>query len=184
MREPRSWRMASSSNDARSRALPSAENKISPEIRACGGSSRMMASDVTDFPEPDSPTSPRTSPGLIEKLRSRTAGRNEEAGTAVPGGPAVRTRSGFPRNPIFRWRSSSSAGTSSMLAAGTPSLGVAGEAEGCAYTSRHWPKMRGKPFFGLPTTTTFVFGLLAKVSVASIPFHSNSDGVIPWATIC
>jgi hypothetical protein len=35
----------------------------------------MMASEVTDFPDPDSPTSPSTSPGAMEKLKSRTAGR-------------------------------------------------------------------------------------------------------------
>ena len=34
----------------------------------------MMARDVIDLPEPDSPTIPRTSPGAMEKLRSRTAG--------------------------------------------------------------------------------------------------------------
>jgi hypothetical protein len=32
-----------------------------------------MASDVNDFPEPDSPTNPKTFPAEIEKLRSRTA---------------------------------------------------------------------------------------------------------------
>ena len=44
-----------------------------PLTRACGGSSRNIASDETDFPEPDSPTSPSTSPGAMEKLTSRTA---------------------------------------------------------------------------------------------------------------
>src|SRR5579864_4191847 len=48
----------------------------------------------------------------------------------------------------------------------------------------HCPRISGSPFFEFPTTTTLVFGLLAKVSVASIPFHSSNDGVIPWATIC
>ncbi len=33
----------------------------------------MMASDVTDFPDPDSPTSPSTSPASRRKLTSRTA---------------------------------------------------------------------------------------------------------------
>src|SRR5712692_7495922 len=33
----------------------------------------MMASDVTDFPEPDSPTMPRTWPGPRSKLTPRTA---------------------------------------------------------------------------------------------------------------
>jgi hypothetical protein len=33
----------------------------------------MIASDVTDFPEPDSPTKPSTSPGAMENERLRTA---------------------------------------------------------------------------------------------------------------
>src|ERR1700686_5477159 len=37
----------------------------------------MMASDVIDFPEPDSPTNPRTSPGSMEKDRLRTAAIDE-----------------------------------------------------------------------------------------------------------
>src|SRR5450755_1893050 len=75
--EPRKGRIAVSDNCSRSRApapLPSV-NRISPRVRACGGNRRIKASDVTDFPEPDSPTSPRTSPGAMEKLRSRTATR-------------------------------------------------------------------------------------------------------------
>ena len=32
-----------------------------------------MAREVIDLPEPDSPTRPTTSPGAMEKLRSRTA---------------------------------------------------------------------------------------------------------------
>ncbi len=32
-------------------------------MRAVGGSSPMSAIEVTDFPEPDSPTMPSTSPG-------------------------------------------------------------------------------------------------------------------------
>jgi hypothetical protein len=40
---------------------------------AADGSSPMMASEVTDFPDPDSPTKPSTSAGSIEKLKSRTA---------------------------------------------------------------------------------------------------------------
>src|SRR5438270_3186480 len=34
----------------------------------------MIASDVTDFPLPDSPTNPTDSPVAIKKLKSRTAG--------------------------------------------------------------------------------------------------------------
>src|ERR1039458_3062484 len=44
-----------------------------PVSVALVGNSPMIANDVRDFPEPDSPTNPRTSPGLIEKLRLRTA---------------------------------------------------------------------------------------------------------------
>lgn len=33
----------------------------------------MIAREVIDLPEPDSPTSPKTSPEAMEKLRSRTA---------------------------------------------------------------------------------------------------------------
>jgi len=32
-----------------------------------------MASEVTDFPDPDSPTRPSTSPGAMAKLKSPTA---------------------------------------------------------------------------------------------------------------
>src|ERR1017187_5159948 len=52
------------------------------------GNSPMMANDVRDFPEPDSPTNPRTSPGLIEKLRLRTA-----ATVRAPCGDAFGVRS-------------------------------------------------------------------------------------------
>src|ERR1019366_613805 len=41
--------------------------------RAAGGSRPMMASAVMDFPEPDSPTRARTSPGAIENERLLTA---------------------------------------------------------------------------------------------------------------
>ena len=50
---------------------------------AWGGSRRMMASEVMDFPEPDSPTRPRTSPGAMEKLRSRTAASEEAEANAL-----------------------------------------------------------------------------------------------------
>src|ERR1700674_707494 len=51
-------------------------------------------------------------------------------------------------------------------------------------TTRYCPKISGSPFFPPPITTTLAFGLFAKSSVASMPFHSRSDGVMPWATIC
>jgi len=46
------------------------------------------------------------------------------------------------------------------------------------------PRISGSPFLGLPITTTFAFALLARFSVASMPFHSKSCGLMPWATIC
>ena len=46
------------------------------------------------------------------------------------------------------------------------------------------PKISGNPFLLLPMTTTLAFELLARFSVASIPFHSSNCGLIPWATIC
>src|SRR3954471_8029958 len=47
--------------------------RADPPIRAVLGSSPMMASDVTDLPEPDSPTMPSTSPGCRPKETPRTA---------------------------------------------------------------------------------------------------------------
>ena len=47
-----------------------------------------------------------------------------------------------------------------------------------------WPMISGSPFFGLPITMIFAFGLLARFSVASMPFHCNSCELMPWATIC
>lgn len=94
MRDPRSRRIASSSKAARFCEAPFSAKKISPETSACGGKSRIIASEVKDFPEPDSPTNPRTSPGEIKRLRSRTAGRP----TVFP------ARSAGPGNAMFRCR--------------------------------------------------------------------------------
>src|SRR5208337_1858354 len=71
---------------------------------AAGGSSPMMASEVTDFPEPDSPTSASTSPGAIE---------NESARTAAT---ALRSARGC-GNSMVRSRTSSSGRTKSMVSA-------------------------------------------------------------------
>ena len=93
----------------------------------------MIASEVRDFPEPDSPTKPRTSPAAMENERSRTAwsedvedredaedidvdvGVDVDVETAALGCPAVPTAEVFSRegNSIFRFRTSSSAPTSS-----------------------------------------------------------------------
>src|SRR4051812_43706986 len=70
MPAPRTARIVSSSKP-KSDCPP---NTISPRTRACGVSSRMMLRAVTDFPEPDSPTSPSDSPSPISNATSRTAG--------------------------------------------------------------------------------------------------------------
>jgi hypothetical protein len=41
------------------------------------------------------------------------------------------------------------------------------------------PSITGNPFFPDPITTTLEFTLFANASVASIPFHSSSAGLIP-----
>src|SRR5690242_4183565 len=77
----------------------------------------MIANDVTDLPEPDSPTKPSTSPGAMEKLRSRTAG-NDFVETAAMGCPAARAAVSVPctGNSTLRCRMSSSEGTAFMVA--------------------------------------------------------------------
>src|ERR1700676_5726825 len=39
----------------------------------------------------------------------------------------------------------------------------------------------GSPFFELPMITTLAFALVASFSVASMPFHSSSCGLMPAA---
>src|SRR5262249_37333734 len=51
-------------------------------------------------------------------------------------------------------------------------------------TQGYCPRMRGSPFLLFPITTTLLLELFARLSVASMPFHSKSCGLIPWATIC
>ena len=69
----------------------------------------MIASEVTDFPDPDSPTKARTSPGAMEKLKSLTAGKvPPECGWRV--GENARPAVG---NRTFRPWSSSSGGIAS-----------------------------------------------------------------------
>jgi hypothetical protein len=118
MREPRNWRMASSSRPGKFRGAVFPANRISPETRACGGSKRMIARHVIDLPEPDSPTRPRTSPGATAKLRSRTAERVGEGTTASARLAARRAAAAeFCRgNSMFKRRISSRGCTISMLA--------------------------------------------------------------------
>src|SRR5713101_1257949 len=80
--EPRRRRISSASSCNKSwGALP---KNTSPVTTACGGSRRMVAREVTDFPEPDSPTSPRTSPAETVKLTLQTAvSRGGECDTQV-----------------------------------------------------------------------------------------------------
>jgi hypothetical protein len=59
--EMRRLRKPFSSDGLRPKLSP--RNLIDPRTLALGGSSPMMASDMTDFPDPDSPTMPSTSPG-------------------------------------------------------------------------------------------------------------------------
>ena len=68
---PRTLRISSSERASRSR--PS--NMISPVGISAGGMSRRRMIDrlVTLLPQPDSPTMPRVSPGMIEKLTPSTA---------------------------------------------------------------------------------------------------------------
>ena len=77
----------------------------------------MTASAVMDFPEPDSPTRPRTSPGAMEKERLLTAVTE----AAAAGGWAG--RSGWPPRDCGNWmvklRTSSSGRTKGMVSAGT-----------------------------------------------------------------
>ena len=54
-------------------------NWMEPETRAVGGSRRRRASEVADFPEPDSPTRPRVSPGAMAKEMASTTGVGPKA---------------------------------------------------------------------------------------------------------
>src|ERR1043166_10322342 len=69
MRAPRTRR--TSSSGSASRSAPA--KVILPIVRACGGSNLIIASDVADFTEPDSPTKPSVPDSGMEKLTSRTA---------------------------------------------------------------------------------------------------------------
>ena len=70
MRAPRTARISSSGRARRSR--PS-KRMGPPTMRPGGRISRRMASDVTDFPEPDSPTRPRISPASTVRSMPSTA---------------------------------------------------------------------------------------------------------------
>jgi len=101
---PRRFLISSSGRRRRSRPEPfRPANSNSPTTRACGASRRIKASEVTDFPEPDSPTRPRTSREAMVKLRSRTAVKGGAAGPRVG-------------NSTVRCRTSSSGGTRHILA--------------------------------------------------------------------
>src|SRR6266704_3490862 len=69
MPSPRMRRMDSSGR--RNRSSPA--KLIFPSTRACGGNNRMMANEVADLPEPDSPTNPSVPDSGMLKLTSRTA---------------------------------------------------------------------------------------------------------------
>src|SRR5260370_20908741 len=76
---------------------------------AAGGSRPMMASEVMDFPEPDSPTRPRTSPGAMENERLLTAATGAAAFGCWAGRTARPTRDCG--NWLVRLRTSSSGRT-------------------------------------------------------------------------
>src|SRR3981081_147460 len=63
-------------------------------------------------------------------------------------------------------------------------LRAIGQPRRLSLRKRYCPRISGSPFLLLPITTTLELALLARFSVASIPFHSSKEGVMPWATIC
>ena len=80
---------------------------------------------------------------------------------------------------MLKFRTSRSGATTSMVSAVHPiavALRAPWTAEGaCPYVNlAHCPNINGSPFFPLPITTIFALGLLARFSVASMPFHSSS----------
>src|ERR1700730_8019347 len=94
MASPRTARISASGRSSRLR--PS--RRISPPAILPGGlgTSRMMESEVTDLPQPDSPTMPSVSPGASEKLTPSTA-----ANTLPPERNSVR-RSRTSRRGVMR----------------------------------------------------------------------------------
>src|ERR1700674_5489735 len=134
--DPRRFRISSSGSRNRSRAEPFPfANRTSPAIRARGGSRRIRASEVTDFPDPDSPTRPRTSRGAMVKLRSRTAIKD-----CVEGEPWV-------GNPTARPRTSSSGCTRHILAGQMCLRALRSQSR----DGLVWP-------YGLPSIVVWVFG--------------------------
>src|SRR5664279_2541 len=123
---PRRSRMAS--NDNESRSVPS--NCTVPEIvvpRA--GSNLMIASDVTDLPQPDSPTRPTVWPGATSKLTWSTA---------VNGATPLR----------LNWTVRSSTCSNAVIAGSPPVLRVDGFAERLAEqgeTQHHDDDRAGRP---------------------------------------
>src|SRR6266404_3600247 len=116
MREPRSWRSRSGGSLVRCAGTPSPFWKvISPVTMAAGGSKPMMASEVMDFPEPDSPTRPRTSPGAMENDRLLTTATGEATvATCVDENARPARDCG---NSMVKSRTSSTGRTKSMLSA-------------------------------------------------------------------
>ena len=72
IREPRKERIFSGSSSEDFGRAVDFESNLADNID-CGGSSRMIANEVTDFPDPDSPTSPNTCRCFSDKLTLRTA---------------------------------------------------------------------------------------------------------------
>src|SRR6185312_1834145 len=78
---PRCARIRSSGrlNISAPASSPGSHNRIDPLTSALAGNSRSIASDVADFPDPDSPTSPSVSPRPIANETPCTASWPENA---------------------------------------------------------------------------------------------------------
>src|ERR1035441_8644752 len=63
-------------------------------------------------------------------------------------------------------------------------IGICGRSRRLLPVLVYCPRISGKPFLPPPITTILAFGLLARFSVASMPFHSSNCALMPWATIC
>ena len=106
IRDPRKPRKLSCDAASKSsRPSPGTKNSATPSVFACGGSNPINASEVTDFPDPDSPTNPSTSPGAMEKLTSRTAinGASDEPIRPAAGNFTVKLRTSSSATVTAQW---------------------------------------------------------------------------------
>src|SRR5438034_4353931 len=102
MSAPRTFRIADSNKDSRSRPL---KRTLPRAMRPGGWTRRMIDSAVTDLPLPDSPTRPSVSPARISKLTSSTAGTGPRAvSNTVVRCETVRRGAAINRRPLHRGR--------------------------------------------------------------------------------